>query len=459
MNDGAPDTREQVSAQIPALHLLANLGWRYLSAADALALRGGTREVLLKPRLIEVLQSRRFEYKGERYPLSPGAIDQIVRELSALPLGEGLLVANERLYAKLAFGITVTEFMADGKKHQPTIAVIDWHDPAANRWDVSEECEVLATQGTHTRTPDIVCWVNGLPLVVIEAKRPESGHDGKAMVAEGVSQQLRNQRNDEIPQLFAYAQLLLSISQIDGRYGTTQTPAKFWARWREEQFDEAQLGAVKNRALSAPVRAALFAGKPERLRRYFDSLWSQPMLPTDQDRLLAGLLTPARLLEFLRGFVLFDRKVGKIVARYQQFFGIRALLAQIRRLRPDGGREGGVLWHTTGSGKSFTMVFLSKALLLDDALKECRVVVVTDRIDLETQLSRNFITGGAFGSAIATKKEGERSKATTGRDLARRIGHGTERITFSLVQKFNTASKLPECRNDSPNLIVLVDEG
>jgi type I restriction enzyme R subunit len=87
------------------------------------------------------------------------------------------------------------------------------------------------------------------------------------------------------------------------------------------------------------------------------------------------------------------------------------------------------------------------------------VVVVTDRIDLETQLARNFITGGAFGSAVATKKEGERSKATTGRDLARRIGHGTERITFSLVQKFNTASKLPECRNDSADLIVLVDEG
>jgi type I restriction enzyme R subunit len=174
---------------------------------------------------------------------------------------------------------------------------------------------------------------------------------------------------------------------------------------------------------------------------------------------LVGLLTPARLLEVLRGFILFDRKVGKVVARYQQFFGIRALLERIRQIRPDGGREGGVLWHTTGSGKSFTMVFLTKALLLDSALKECRVVVVTDRVDLETQLSRNFISGGAFGSSIATKKEGDRSKATTGRDLARRIGQGNERINFSLVQKFNSASKLPECRNDSADLIVLVDEG
>lgn len=455
----APNSREQYSSHLPALHLLCNLGWNFLSTAQALNLRGSTRDVLLKPRLIEVLQTRRFQYKGEWYPLSPSGIDQIVRELSALPLGEGLMVANERLYQLLALGITVTEFMPDGKKHQPTIPVIDWTDLAANRWDVTEECEVLSTHGTHHRTPDIVGYINGLPLVVIEAKRPESGHGSKEMVAEGVSQNLRNQRPDEIPQLYAYAQLLLSISLTDGRYGTTQTPAKFWARWREEEFDDNTLAAIKNRALSAASQAALLAGKPDTLRQHCLELWSQPMLPTEQDRLLAGLLTPARLLEFLRGFVLFDRKVGKVIARYQQFFGIRALLARIRQKRPDGGREGGVLWHTTGSGKSFTMVFLSKALVLDDALKDCRVVVVTDRIDLETQLSRNFITGGAFGSAVATKKEGERSKATTGRDLARRIGQGTERITFSLIQKFNTASKLPECRNDSPDLIVLVDEG
>jgi type I restriction enzyme R subunit len=453
-----PQTREQYSAHIPALHQLANLGWSFLSTSDCLALRGSTREVILKPRLVEVLQSRRFEYKGSLYPLSPSGIDQIVRELSALNLAEGLLAANERLYGKLALGITVTEFMPDGKKHQPTIAVIDWADPAANRWEVTEELEVLSSQGTHCRVPDVVGYVNGLPLVVIEAKRPESGHDGKAMVDEGVSQHLRNQRPDEIPPLFAYAQLLLAISQIDGRYGTTHTASKFWARWRDEEFDDAHFAQVKNRSLPFETRAALFAGKPAKLRDYFERLWSQPMLPTDQDRLLTSLLTPARLLEFLRGFVLFDRRVGKIVARYQQFFGIRALLKRIRQTRPDGGREGGVVWHTTGSGKSFTMVFLTKALLLDPALAECRVVAVTDRIDLEDQLAKNFISSGAFGSPVATKKEGEKSKATSGRDLAKRIGRGTERIVFTLVHKFNTASKLPECRNDSANLIVLVDE-
>lgn len=454
-----PQTREQYSAHLPALHLLINLGWRFLPTVEALTLRGSTRELILKARLIEVLQTRRFDYKGEQYPLSPSAIDQIVRQVQALNLAEGLMAANERLYQMLTLGVTVTEFMPDGKKHQPTVALVDWCDVAANRWDVTEELEVLSTHGTHHRIPDVVAYLNGLPLAVIEAKRPDATHTGKAMVDEGISQQLRNQRPDEIPHLFAYAQLLLAVNHTEGRYGTTGTPLKFWARWREEQFSDAQLSEWKNRPLQPGVQAALLTGKPSRLQAYFRQLWAQPLLPTDQDRLLAALLKPERFLEFLRLFVLFDRKAGKVVARYQQFFGIRALLERISLRKPDGGREGGVVWHTTGSGKSFTMVFLTKALVLHENTQACRVVVVTDRLDLEDQLARNFMNSGAFGSAVGTKKDGERAKVGSGRDLARRIGQGTERIVFTLIHKFATASKLPECHNPSSDMIVLVDEG
>ena len=454
-----PQTREQYSAHIPALHLLINLGWHFVTTAQALALRGSTREVILKTRLIEVLQTRRFDYKGERFPLSPSGIDQILRQVQAVNLTEGLLSANERVYQMITLGVTVTEFMPDGKKHQPTIALVDWRDAAANRWDVTEELEVLSTHGTHHRVPDVVAYVNGLPLVVIEAKRPDATHAGQAMVDEGISQQLRNQRPDEIPQLFAYAQLLLAVSHTEGRYGTTSTPMKFWARWREEQFGDAQLSEWKNLPLNTDAEAALLAGKPSKLQTYFRQLWAQPLLPTDQDRLLAALLHPQRLLEYLRLFVLFDRKAGKVVARYQQFFGIRALLERINQRKPDGGREGGVVWHTTGSGKSFTMVFLTKALVLHQNTQACRVVVVTDRLDLEDQLARNFMNSGAFGSAVATKKDGEKAKVGSGRELAKRIGQGSERIIFTLIHKFATASKLPECYNPSADMIVLVDEG
>ncbi|MDM0107550.1 HsdR family type I site-specific deoxyribonuclease [Variovorax sp. J22R24] len=453
---------EHCGCHIPALRLLCNLGWRYLSAAACLELRGGrTRELVLRPRLVEYLQTRRFDYKGSSHPLSAGAIEQILRELTTIGLSDGLLAANERLYAKLAYGITVAEFMPDGKKHQPTISLIDWTDPAANRFEVTEELRVLSSQGTHHRAPDIVGYVNGIPLVVIEATPPNGPRgDSDATVREGIRQHLRNQLDDEVPDLFVHAQLLLAISPSDGRYATTRTPAEFWARWsKEEEFEDAHIQALKNKPLSAETHAALFEGKPADLRERFELLWALPASPNALDRLLVGLLTPTRLLALLRGFVLFDRKAGKIIARHAQFFGVRALLKRLALLRADGSREGGVVWHTAGSGKSLTMVFLAKALLLDDALKESRVVVVTDRLDLERQLARNFMASGAFGSSIAAQKEGERSKAVSGRDLASRIGRGTERITFALVQKFLTASRLPECRNGSPDVIVLVDEG
>lgn len=453
-----PDTREQYASHIPALKVLMALGWEYLSTADCLAKRGGTREVILKDELIAALQRRRFEYRGNRYPLSANAVDQIVRELAAPGLNEGLQTASEKLFDKLCLGVTVTEFI-DGKKHNPTVPIIDWDDIGQNRFQVTEELEVASTGGTHTRTPDIVGYVNGLPLFVIEAKRPESGSAAQKMLDEGISQQIRNQKNDEIPLLFAYAQLLLAVNGAEGRYGTTRTDRKFWARWREEMLTEAHFAAARNAPLDAAQRDALFAGKPAAVRRHFETLWSKPGLCTDQDRLLVALLAPERLLEFVRYFILYDTARGKIAARYPQVFGIKALIERIQQRRPGGGREGGVLWHTTGSGKSLTMVMLCRALLLHPALKECRLVVVTDRRDLEKQLADTFMTAGAFGSEIATKKEGERSKVRSGKDLARRIGQGTERIVFTLIHKFNNAARRPECRNASPDLIVLVDEG
>ena len=203
----------------------------------------------------------------------------------------------------------------------------------------------------------------------------------------------------------------------------------------------------------------MFSQRNVAYRRYFETLWAEHVIATEQDKLLISLLIPHRLLEFIQYFILFDKKAGKVAARYAQAFAIKSLIERIKDINPAGHRNGGVIWHTTGSGKSFTMVFLTKALLLRDELKQCRVVVVTDRIDLENQLAKTFSSGGAFGSAIATKKEGEKAKVSTGRELAQRIGHGEDRIIFTIINKFASASKLSECYNASPNMIVLVDEG
>tara|TARA_B100000676_G_C18084505_1_gene853854 strand:- start:1327 stop:4629 length:3303 start_codon:yes stop_codon:yes gene_type:complete len=456
MKPHVPKFQEEYSAKLPALTLLTNLGWSFISPEKALAARDGKAdEVVLRKELRAELQKRTFTFSGKRYPLSEKSIDNLIAEVCSPALNEGLLTANERLYNHLLYGISVTEFV-DGKKASPTIALIDWHDPANNSFVVTEEFTVTRSGGVESRRPDIVCFVNGIPLVVIEAKRPDGSSKKGPTIDEGISQSLRNQRHDEIPLLFAYSQMLLSINGNEGRYGTCHTPAKFWSAWREEDITDADMAAIKNRVLSSEQLASLFNHRPAA-----DLEWHQNLIAggelavTGQDQLLISLLSPARLLEMTRFFTLFDKKAGKIVARYQQVFGIKQLIERINTRTPGGGREGGVIWHTTGSGKSFTMVFLSKALILHDSLKQCRIVVVTDRVDLETQLSKTFASGGE----LAGKKDKSAAMATSGKRLAEQIGKGTERIIFSLIQKFNTATKLPECVNHSADIIVLIDEG
>lgn len=451
-----PKFQEEYSAKLPALALLCNLGWEFMSPEHALAARAGkSDEVVLRDVLREQLSKRRFLFGGGEYPLSAKAIDNLISEVCSPALNEGLMAANERLYNHLLYGISVTEFV-DGKKASPTVALIDWHNPANNSFIFTEEFRVLRSGGGEARRPDIVCFVNGIPLVVIEAKRPDGNAQKAPTIDEGVSQSLRNQRHDEIPKLFAYSQLLLSINGSDGRYATCGTPAKFWAAWREEDISTSELYTLKNRQLTGVQKAAIFSHRPAADLHWYENLIAGGELAlTGQDQLLISLLSPARLLEMTRFFTLFDKKAGKIVARYQQVFGIKRLIERINQKRKDGGREGGVIWHTTGSGKSFTMVFLSKALILHDSLKQCRIVVVTDRVDLESQLSKTFASGGE----LAGKKDREAAMATSGTRLAEQIGKGNERIIFSLIQKFNSATKLPQCVNTSADIIVLIDEG
>ncbi len=453
-----PKTQEQYSSHIPALHTLAALGYNYLTPDECIAKRGGTNSVLLKDVLIESLKERTFEYKGSTYPLSTNAIDQIVREFESPQLNEGLMVANEKLYDKMTLGVTVTEFVG-GNKYQPTIKIIDWDNPVNNQFHFTEEFTVSNTLNTSTRRPDMVCFINGIPVVVIEAKRPDSSNPNKDMLDEGISQMIRNQKGNEIPHLFAYSQLLLSINGLDGRYGTTKTAKKFWAKWTDEDLTDADYDNIKNKTLNNEQKELLLKGREPWVCEYFESLWSKPMTATGQDKLMISLLKPERLLEFIRYFILFDKRNGKIAARYQQVFGIKRLLERVNTKNDKGAREGGVIWHTTGSGKSFTMVFLCKAMLLHPSLNKARFIIVTDRIDLEKQLNTTFLMSGAFGSHIATKRAGEHSKVSSGKDLAKRIGQGTERIIFSIINKFTTAAKQPSCRNDSSDLIVLIDEG
>ncbi|ENO8809879.1 type I restriction endonuclease subunit R [Photobacterium damselae] len=459
-NPHLPNFKEEQSAKIPALTLLTNLGYQFIPPRECMAMRGNKTTVILPQVLRKVLSFKTYSFMGKERHLSQAAIDKIVQELANPAMNEGLKAANEKLYNALTYGIGVTEFV-EGKKANPTIQIIDWDTPENNQFHFTEEMEVDNARGTGKRIPDVVCFVNGLPWVVIEAKRPDSSINGKPTITEGISQNIRNQKVDEIPHLFAYSQLLLSINGHDGLYGTCGTPEKFWAKWKEEEITEGTFERLKNTPLTNAQLNAIFSHRTPAIKdEYLSLIAGGDLVVTDQDRLLVSLLRHDRLLELTRLFTLFDKKAGKIVARYQQVFGIKALIERITSFDDSlpgarkGTRNGGVIWHTTGSGKSFTMVFLSKALIWLKELAKCRVVVVTDRVDLEDQLARTFASGGALSDR--DKKE---AMATTGKRLAEQIGKGNERIIFSIINKFGTAITLPECYNDSPDIIVLVDEG
>ncbi len=451
-----PKFQEEYSAKLPALALLSHLGWTYISPQQALSARAGkVDQVVLNQILREQLAKRTFIFAGKEHAISDKAIDSLIAEVNSPALNQGLITANEHLYNHLLYGISVTEFI-DGKRANPTISLIDWNNPHNNSFVFTEEFCVTRANGIEARRPDIVCFVNGIPLVVIEAKRPDGNAKKGPTIDEGISQSLRNQRHDEIPRLFAYSQILLSINGHDGRYGTCGTPTKFWATWREEDISDLDMLAIKNRKLTAQQIDSIFSHRPVACLEWYQNLIvAGDLAITGQDQLLISLLLPERLLDMVRFFTLFDKKAGKVIARYQQVFSIKRLLQRIETKNPDGSRNGGVIWHTTGSGKSLTMVFLSKALILSETLKQCRIVVVTDRVDLENQLSRTFILTGE----LAGKRDKTDAIATSGKRLAEQIGKGTERILFSLIQKFNTATRLPECVNTSPDIIVLIDEG
>ena len=461
LNNHTVDFREEFSSKIPALTLLTNMGYQFIHPSECEILRGNnfaaddksTQKVILAPIMRAFLAKHTFPFAGEDHKLSDAAIDKVMHELNPA-MNLGLRVANENIYNALMYGVTVTEFI-NGKKTAQTVPFIDWQNIDNNEFHFTEEMIVQNAEGTGNRIPDIVCFVNGLPLVVIEAKRPDSSKENQTTNKQAVSQQIRNQGQKEIPHLFAYSQLLLAVNGHEGLYATCGTPETFWAKWKEESITETEFALLKNTKLNSTQIDRLFDHRSKwEKTKYLSLISGGDLAVTDQDRLIVSLLRPERLLEMMRLFTIFDKKAGKIVARYQQAFGIKALIERISTFDEEGAREGGVIWHTTGSGKSFTMVFLSKALIWLKELAQCRVIIVTDRVDLEDQLSRTFASGGAL-----TDIDKKKSMAKTGKQLAKQISRGNERVIFSIIDKFGSAIKQKECFNDSPNIIVLVDEG
>ncbi len=469
------DATEKYQSQIPALQLLVALGFKPLSQAEALALRDGRlRNVILDEVLVEqLLKLNRFSHRGRDYAFDLEDAHEAIQRLKPTPDRlKGLRGTNQDIYDTLVLGTTIVKTI-DGDSKSYSFRYVDWDNPDNNTYHVTAEMAVERTGSIQTRRCDIVAFVNGIPFVVIENKRPTES------LKKADSQLIGYQNEDNIPQLFHFAQVLLSMNRREARYATVGTPRKFWQAWREEDTDErltslaatvpnaaeraALVGALEedtppaerssvrlqgliDRPLAVAESQAVYSGVFAGARSHFDALVAEGgRAITAQDRAIFALCRPERLLDLVRRFTVFDGGVRKI-ARHQQFFGIRRAVERVKQFDADGRRRGGVIWHTQGSGKSLTMVLLGRALALDKDIANPRIVIVTDRDDLDRQIRDTF-----------RSCEMEPVRATSGAHLLKLIRNRTALVT-TIINKFDTASRSDAAIDPDTNIFVLVDE-
>ena len=400
------------ASQRPALALFEAMGYTYISPADCDRQRGSRYHVLLRDILRGQLRRlNRYVYAGAENEFSAANIERAMEDLDE-PLTDGLVRTSEKIYDALLLGKSYPETVGDGKMLSFNLKYIDWDNPQNNVFHVTEEFAVDSRDRQHNARPDIVLFINGIPFAIIECKAPHIPVD------EAVGQMIRNQQAAYIPQLFKFAQFVVATNKNAVKYATVGTPKKFWSFWKEQDTEWLQ--------------TRLKALVPDRM-------------PTEQDRNTVSLFSRERVFELIRYFILFDANVKK-VCRYQQFFAVREIMKTIAESDEHGNRQSGVIWHTQGSGKSLTMVMLAKYILME--LKDChpRVVIVTDRKELDAQIA------ATFAHTRLTP-----ARATSGRHLVELVNSARADVITSIINKFNTVER-QEVKNPSRDIFVLVDE-
>ena len=423
-----PKTDEK-TLQTNTINLLKNMGYTYISPEEMAQYRSSTHQVILKDILLTQLQKlNSFEYKGTQYPFSAKNIAKAVDDLD-VSLNEGLMTANQKISDQLLLGKAYSEELSDGVKKSFSLKYIDYENPQNNLFHVTEEFVVDRMNRQEiekTRRPDLVLFVNGIPFGVIELK------SAVRETAEGISQMIRNQGQDEIPNLFKYVQITLAGNNHSPQYGTTGTPKKFYAVWKEKESE----GFLELFGAATSVA--------ENGRENYATEVASPMkrTPSPLDKTIYALFSKERVVELLHSFIIFDGKVKKI-ARYQQYFAIEKIMERIGKLDATGRRRGGLIWHTQGSGKSLTMVMLAK--VIKRSIAGSKVIVVTDRKDLDKQIHETF-----------NSSEVKAVRARSGKDLIRLLQSGKSVIT-TLIHKFEKV-KNENVTFDDPNTFILVDE-
>ena len=431
--------------EAPLLEYLLSLGWETLvwskRRPEDHVSRSSDRDALLEERLKSALLTNNRGPDGQEW-LDDSRIDSAVAELRSLPAGVKLLEANRASTELLLGGVSVPGLEGWDSGRDQTINYIDW-----DNWEVNDFLAVsqftVATSGQAPNIrPDVTLFVNGIPLVVIEAKPPGS----ESAIVDAIDQLRRyaNQRGSEVPegseQLFWTCQFTVATTGERAEAATFSALPEHYMAWQDPYpFTVADVAA---------------------------SLGKVPASVTEQELLVAGMLAPERILDIVRHFTLFvdagSGRTVKVVGRYQQYRGVHKALRRLIEgdTRPADGhvdRRGGIIWHTQGSGKSLTMVFLIRAMRSHPDLRRFKIVLVTDRTELERQLRD---TAALTGETVKVA----RSVAEV-RNLLSQDGPG---LVMAMIQKYrDTGSGDGEglgtderfdTINESGDILVLVDE-
>ncbi len=347
--------------------------------------------------------------------LTPDAIDDAARQVLTLDASD-LLTNNLRFHELLADGVPVEVTVPGGERQGGRARLFDFEDVDANDWLVVNQFTVV--DGQYNRRPDLVVFVNGLPLALIELKNPLDPH----ATVEAAYRQLQTYK-DQIPAIFTYNELLVVSDLTTARHGTLTSDWSRFAPWR----------TIDGRA--EPPEAA-------------------PTLP-ELDILVRGMFDRGRLLDLARNFVVYETSgpsIVKIMAMYHQYHGVnRAVAETVRATAPDADRRIGVVWHTQGSGKSLSMVFYTGKIIRHPALENPTVLVLTDRGDLDEQLA------ATFGRAASLLLRPEQAESVEG--LKRLLAVPAGGVVFSTVQKFqpDAAGRYP-LLSERRNIVVVADE-
>lgn len=406
---------EKNISQEPAIELFKKMGYIYLSKDEIEVQRQRTGKVgcllqdILRSQLKEINE---YEYNGKIYKFSNYNIDKAIADLD-VPIEEGLVKASEKVHNMLILGRSYEESVED-RKLSFDINFIDWEHPSNNVFHVTDEFEVDSYTGENNARVDIVLFVNGIPFCAIECK------SGIVSVNQAIEQSIRNQTESYIPQLYKYTSLVVAANKNDVSYGTTKTSKKFFSKWN---YVNDEKDYIENKVVS----------------------YNLGRLPTYQDYIFTAMLTPDRIMDITRYFILFDANVKK-VCRYQQFYGVKNIISTITQFDAEGRRKSGVIWHTQGSGKSLTMVMIANYILNNIEVGKSRVIIVTDRKELDKQITKTF-----------SNTKIKPSRATTGRNLVDLIEDDKADIITTIINKFNAVDK-SNTKLLSKDIFVLVDE-